>query len=86
MESACLSSSECAKDECCVLSMQRYSIPSCLKLRALGESCRPGNEPTSSLTVSYPSNDTVELKDVYMNLCDCSPELTCNHGTCESRP
>nr|AJR27907.1 astakine-like protein 3 [Lygus lineolaris] len=82
----CTSTSECAKDECCMLGMQRYSIPTCTKLRGLGEPCRPYNAPTST-SVYYPGSGPIQLTDVYFSLCDCSPELTCERssGTCETR-
>nr|AJR27905.1 astakine-like protein 1 [Lygus lineolaris] len=83
----CTSTSECAEDECCMLSPSRYSTLTCTKLRSLGEQCRPNNAPTSEdVYFTNPGSGPYKLTDVYVSLCDCSPELTCSRssGTCET--
>ncbi|KAF6199763.1 hypothetical protein GE061_006061 [Apolygus lucorum] len=84
----CTSTSECAEDECCLLSPGRYSTLYCSKLLRLGDPCRPNNAPISEdVYYTNPGSGPYKLTDVYVSLCNCSPELMCsrNSGTCETR-
>jgi len=58
-----------------------YSIATCFDLLGEGDTCRPNNTPIN-ITVIYPNDDSVNLNNVYRNLCDCAAGLTCIEGTC----
>ncbi|KAL1461373.1 hypothetical protein WDU94_013275 [Cyamophila willieti] len=81
----CQSDSDCASvTTCCVLSQQRFALPSCAHLLDEGAPCRPGNAPFNT-TLTYLSGDSVEFNNVWRDICPCSFGLECSResGTCE---
>ncbi|KAJ9600272.1 hypothetical protein L9F63_009448 [Diploptera punctata] len=76
----CLNSIECSASQCCTISQQKYSSPTCDNLGIIGSSCRPNNEP-QEFHVSYPDGFTAILTNTYLNLCNCSDGLECEVET-----
>uniref|UniRef100_A0A8D8TLP9 Astakine n=1 Tax=Cacopsylla melanoneura TaxID=428564 RepID=A0A8D8TLP9_9HEMI len=80
----CQSDSDCSTvTTCCVLSQQRFALPSCAHMTGEGAPCRPGNAPFNT-TLTYLSGDSVEFINVWRDLCPCSFGLECSResGTC----
>uniref|UniRef100_A0A1W7R959 Venom protein n=1 Tax=Hadrurus spadix TaxID=141984 RepID=A0A1W7R959_9SCOR len=78
----CSSPADCEPDECCVIGMQRYSIPSCQKFSQEGDHCRSNNNGRD-LILYYPGNQTIEAKNIYTLFCPCKTGLSCTRGTCQ---
>uniref|UniRef100_A0A1B6JDL0 Prokineticin domain-containing protein n=1 Tax=Homalodisca liturata TaxID=320908 RepID=A0A1B6JDL0_9HEMI len=82
----CKSSEECAKGECCVIGRQRFSLPMCKRLGAVGDFCYPGanGEPFNS-TLEYPNGSKVDVTNIYLLFCPCEIGLVCNspNNLCE---
>ncbi|XP_068086226.1 astakine [Anabrus simplex] len=76
----CVDSSECALNECCMISQGRYSIPTCTPVLRTGAPCSPYIKAINT-TVGYPDGNLVVLTDVYMNMCKCAPDLSCDLRT-----
>ncbi|XP_034245098.1 astakine-like isoform X2 [Thrips palmi] len=74
----CEDSSECGTWECCVLGTGRFSLPRCVPMPDLGETCRPGRERPENVTLSYPDGSEVFLSAVHLQLCPCTPGLRCD--------
>ncbi|XP_046385759.1 astakine-like [Ischnura elegans] len=77
----CASSLDCEEDECCVLGLNRYSIPQCFPLKLEGDTCRQESQMTHNVTLGYPNGDTVDLVGVHHVMCGCSRGLYCNKET-----
>ncbi|KAJ4451400.1 hypothetical protein ANN_02862 [Periplaneta americana] len=80
---ACLDAKNCGASQCCVVGMQAYSIPTCNKVRGLGESCRPNNEP-GDFNLSYPDGSSMQVTNAYLAVCGCAEGLLCHRGTCQA--
>lgn len=78
----CINTNECAATECCVLSGTPNTIATCNALIEEGNPCRPNNAPVNT-TITFPNGDSVNLTNVYLNLCYCVGGLTCIQGICE---
>uniref|UniRef100_A0A224YLN4 Ixodegrin B n=1 Tax=Rhipicephalus zambeziensis TaxID=60191 RepID=A0A224YLN4_9ACAR len=81
---SCSGPQDCAHDECCVVGMQRYSVPQCLKLGQIGDTCRPYNVPENR-SLWYPHNGGVlqQNRDTYTLLCPCAGGLHCTAAQCQ---
>lgn len=77
----CQSSEDCGVDECCVLGMMRYSVPTCRPLGEEGDTCRPhsGDVQPQNITVTYPDGSSADLY-VHTMLCPCATGLECSDG------
>lgn len=81
----CQTDSDCASvTSCCVISQQRFALPSCSQHTGEGEPCRPSNAPFNT-TLHYLSGDSVSFVNVWRDMCPCSFGLECSRltGTCE---
>uniref|UniRef100_A0A1B6GF38 Prokineticin domain-containing protein n=1 Tax=Cuerna arida TaxID=1464854 RepID=A0A1B6GF38_9HEMI len=78
----CKSSDQCNKGECCFIGRQRFSIPSCKSLEAVGDFCYPGadGEPFNS-TLEYPNGSKLNVTNIYLMFCPCEFGLVCNART-----
>ncbi|KAH7979163.1 hypothetical protein HPB49_008514 [Dermacentor silvarum] len=81
---SCTGPQDCLHDECCVVGMQRYSVPQCQKLGQIGDTCRPYNAPENR-TLWYPYNGGVQQKNMatYTLLCPCAGGLHCTAAQCQ---
>ncbi|XP_072144799.1 astakine-like [Dermacentor andersoni] len=81
---SCTGPQDCLHDECCVVGMQRYSVPICQKLGQIGDTCRPYNTPENR-TLWYPYNGGVQQKNsaTYTLLCPCAGGLHCTAAQCQ---
>ncbi|CAG0922926.1 unnamed protein product [Notodromas monacha] len=88
----CRSSADCGFGFCCVVGMDRYSVPTCRRLGKPGDQCIPRNKPRN-VTLWYPrysaktvSGLELDLTDVYRILCPCDTgrNLSCDRrdGVC----
>uniref|UniRef100_A0A023GCS7 Putative secreted protein n=1 Tax=Amblyomma triste TaxID=251400 RepID=A0A023GCS7_AMBTT len=81
---SCTGPQDCLPDECCVVGMQRYSVPRCEKFGQIGDTCRPYNAPENR-TLWYPHNGGVQQKNIatYTLLCPCASGLQCTTAQCQ---
>nr|DAA34752.1 TPA_inf: ixodegrin [Amblyomma variegatum] len=81
---SCTGPEDCLPDECCVVGMQRYSVPRCEKLGQIGATCRPYNVPENR-TLWYPHNGGVQQRNhaTYTLLCPCTSGLQCTEARCQ---
>ncbi|KDR15950.1 astakine-like [Zootermopsis nevadensis] len=81
----CVDSSECSKEQCCVLGGGRYSSPQCTNLGEVGDSCRPYGTVPFNTTVDYPNGYSATLTNVHFIMCDCATDLVCDRdsSTCQ---
>lgn len=76
-----ISSKQCAKDQCLLVGMQRYSEARCEPLGEEGNFCRVQATP-ENLTLHYP-NKIVEATDIYTLFCPCKQGLECIDAKCQ---
>ncbi|XP_064465739.1 astakine-like [Ornithodoros turicata] len=81
---SCTGPEDCQPDECCLVGMQRYSIPRCEKVGQIGATCRPYNL-AEDRTLYYPHGTVIETRSTYTLLCPCDAGLTCSGARCEPR-
>lgn len=83
MPGSCTGPEDCESGECCVVGMQRYSVPRCEKLGQIGDTCRPYGLP-GNYTLWYPHTSEVqENHDTYTLLCPCDSGLRCSRAQCQ---
>ncbi|CAG7829283.1 unnamed protein product [Allacma fusca] len=75
----CLTRDDCSASSCCTVGMMRYSIPTCLPMGQLGDSCIPENSPRN-FTLSYPNGEKLSTIDSFSLLCPCAPGLHCDEN------
>ncbi|XP_063982740.1 astakine-like isoform X2 [Diachasmimorpha longicaudata] len=73
----CSSPADCPSGECCVIPSQRYTYPTCQRVRQVGEVCRPRPEVESS-TLRYPDGSTFKYTDAHRFVCPCAAGLECS--------
>lgn len=77
----CLKPGDCNPDECCVLGMQRYSVPHCARLGTPGDNCLVDNDPSDRL-LEYPDRSILSTRGVYTLFCPCDFGLVCSRNSC----
>ncbi|XP_013776682.1 astakine-like [Limulus polyphemus] len=77
----CRSPQDCDKSSCCVITMEKYSVPHCRKLGNKEEYCRTRNS-AQNMTLNYP-NGSVDVFGVYRILCPCNDGLECVQSVCQ---
>uniref|UniRef100_A0A147BRC8 Prokineticin domain-containing protein n=1 Tax=Ixodes ricinus TaxID=34613 RepID=A0A147BRC8_IXORI len=81
-EEACSGPEDCQPGECCVLGMQRFSIPNCRKLGQIGDTCRPNNAPENR-SLWYPRGIEFASHNTYTLFCPCDAGMTCWDARCQ---
>ncbi|XP_037283920.2 astakine [Rhipicephalus microplus] len=81
---SCGGPQDCARDECCVVGMQRFSIPHCMKLGQIGETCRPYNAPQNrTFWYPYHGGTLKQNSNTYTLFCPCAGGLQCTAAQCQ---
>ncbi|XP_050544137.1 astakine-like [Daktulosphaira vitifoliae] len=75
----CVGPDDCGVDECCVIGMNRYSVPTCKPLASVGDTCRQSEEP-HNITVSYPDGSSADISAHFV-ICPCAVGLECSDLT-----
>ncbi|GIX69964.1 uncharacterized protein CEXT_13951 [Caerostris extrusa] len=76
----CKNDSECGPNNCCVIGMQRFSVPWCKALGEEGSNCIVGNEAENKI-LWYPNGVTKNVT-VYRMFCPCAESFECYHNEC----
>ncbi|PSN38418.1 Astakine [Blattella germanica] len=76
----CLDSNECSASQCCLLSQQRYSLPTCSNQGGLGSPCRPNSQP-ADYNIGYPNGYSAVVRNAYLDVCGCAEGLQCDRAT-----
>jgi len=82
----CQSNEDCPEEQCCTVGMTRYSVPTCLPLGQMNDPCIPNNDP-QNFTLSYPSEEIIQVTESFLLFCPCAPLFECNKDSvsCQSR-
>lgn len=79
---SCTGPEDCLPGECCVIGMQRYSMPRCEKVGQIGDTCRPYNPPENR-TVWYGPRLEQQNHNTYVLFCPCANGLQCTAAQCQ---
>uniref|UniRef100_A0A6G5A3V8 Uncharacterized protein n=1 Tax=Rhipicephalus microplus TaxID=6941 RepID=A0A6G5A3V8_RHIMP len=64
--------------------MQRFSIPHCMKLGQIGETCRPYNAPQNrTFWYPYHGGTLKQNSNTYTLFCPCAGGLQCTAAQCQ---
>lgn len=79
---SCVSPSDCQDGECCAMGHTRFSLPHCVPVGGLGDTCIVNSRPRNR-TIAFPNAERFMVSDVFTMFCACSPELECVQNTCQ---
>lgn len=77
----CTQDSECGQGQCCVIGMNRYSVPSCRSYGQSADVCIRGSEPRN-MTLRFPNDIEVKVVGVHVLFCPCARGWTCDRSQC----
>ncbi|CAM1307233.1 Uncharacterised protein g4556 [Pycnogonum litorale] len=80
----CTSPDDCLPGECCVISMNRFSIPLCTPLGQLKEHCIMDNEAYDT-DLYYPNSLVVNVTEIHRLFCPCDRKFICHKNECRPK-
>ncbi|KFM62184.1 Astakine, partial [Stegodyphus mimosarum] len=78
----CKKKSDCGPNECCLVGMEKYSIPQCSSMGKTGDWCRT-NAVAEDRRLYYPNGIFRDVENSYSLFCPCAKGYTCKRNKCQ---